>query len=207
MTCHTTWFCTIDRIMLLIKRTSSHMMSAPQGTPKEVPPSSLIVNEQLLNKHEGVFIAELWQWPPKAEQQSVGEGGSMWGKEVGGWICVRERDKTEQRDTATSWKEVTPVSQSRRVAVEKKNKDRANRGSEFREKEEISAGSLSPCLSGWRENLHGVISSTMGCSLCTLQKPEEHYKLLYEVCQVLWPRPFKTPEEFARLFFEGVVFW
>ncbi|XP_077384914.1 E3 ubiquitin-protein ligase PDZRN3-B isoform X2 [Festucalex cinctus] len=24
----------------------------------------------------------------------------------------------------------------------------------------------------------------MGCSLCTLQKPEEHYKLLYEVCQV-----------------------
>ncbi|KAK0147007.1 E3 ubiquitin-protein ligase PDZRN3-B [Merluccius polli] len=24
----------------------------------------------------------------------------------------------------------------------------------------------------------------MGCSLCTLQKPDEHYKLLYEVCQV-----------------------
>ncbi|XP_068451087.1 E3 ubiquitin-protein ligase PDZRN3-B isoform X3 [Clinocottus analis] len=24
----------------------------------------------------------------------------------------------------------------------------------------------------------------MGCSLCTLQKPQEHYKLLYEVCQV-----------------------
>lgn len=24
----------------------------------------------------------------------------------------------------------------------------------------------------------------MGCSLCTLQKPEEQYKLLYEVCQV-----------------------
>ncbi|XP_054640195.1 E3 ubiquitin-protein ligase PDZRN3-B isoform X3 [Dunckerocampus dactyliophorus] len=24
----------------------------------------------------------------------------------------------------------------------------------------------------------------MGCSLCTLRKPEEHYKLLYEVCQV-----------------------
>lgn len=24
----------------------------------------------------------------------------------------------------------------------------------------------------------------MGCSLCSLQKPEEQYKLLYEVCQV-----------------------
>ncbi|CAB1419535.1 unnamed protein product [Pleuronectes platessa] len=31
--------------------------------------------------------------------------------------------------------------------------------------------------------LDGVISSTMGCSLCTLQKPQEQYKLLYEVCQ------------------------
>lgn len=25
---------------------------------------------------------------------------------------------------------------------------------------------------------------TMGCRLCALQKPEEQYKLLYEVCQV-----------------------
>lgn len=24
----------------------------------------------------------------------------------------------------------------------------------------------------------------MGCSLCSLQKPEEQYRLLYEVCQV-----------------------
>ncbi|KAK5873036.1 hypothetical protein PBY51_013682 [Eleginops maclovinus] len=37
---------------------------------------------------------------------------------------------------------------------------------------------------GSRGSLDGVISSTMGCSLCTLQKPEEQYKLLYEVFQV-----------------------
>lgn len=101
-------------------------------------------------------------------------------------MCVRcETDKTERRDTATSREGVNPVSQRRRVAVEKEEeRAEANRGSEFRE-EEISAGSLSPCPSSWRENLHGVISSNMGCSLCTLQKPEEHYKLLYEVRQVL----------------------
>jgi len=26
--------------------------------------------------------------------------------------------------------------------------------------------------------------SMMGCRVCTLQKPQEQYKLLYEVCQV-----------------------
>lgn len=46
------------------------------------------------------------------------------------------------------------------------------------------------CLRLWRErkSLDGVTTSsatsTMGCSLCALQKPEEHHKLLYQVCQV-----------------------
>lgn len=33
---------------------------------------------------------------------------------------------------------------------------------------------------------HGTVSLTtrMGCNLCTLQKREEHYKLLYEIAQV-----------------------
>lgn len=33
---------------------------------------------------------------------------------------------------------------------------------------------------------HGAVSLTtrMGCNLCTLQKREEHYKLLYEIAQV-----------------------
>lgn len=30
----------------------------------------------------------------------------------------------------------------------------------------------------------------MGCGLCSLQKPEEQYKLLYEVCQVTARRLF-----------------
>lgn len=51
-----------------------------------------------------------------------------------------------------------------------------------RRRNKITAASL---LLGSRESVDGVISSTMGCSLCTLQKPEEQYKLLYEVCQVL----------------------
>lgn len=28
------------------------------------------------------------------------------------------------------------------------------------------------------------VSLNMGCSLCSLQKPQEQYRLLYEVCQV-----------------------
>lgn len=61
-----------------------------------------------------------------------------------------------------------------------------------RDRERVDSGSKRnkitvpvSCLSGWRQILDGVISSTMGCSLCTLRKPEEQYKLLYEVCQVL----------------------
>lgn len=67
---------------------------------------------------------------------------------------------------------------------------RVDRGSQFREQKKKKDLPLSFCLSGWRESLDGVISSTMGCSLCTLQKPEEQYKLLYEVCQVLCPSLF-----------------
>lgn len=37
---------------------------------------------------------------------------------------------------------------------------------------------------GEKEDLFCRSSLNMGCSLCTLQKPEEQYKLLYEVCQV-----------------------
>lgn len=37
-------------------------------------------------------------------------------------------------------------------------------------------------------------SPNMGCSFCSLQKPEEQYKLLYEVCQVtLPPSPWEWP--------------
>lgn len=66
----------------------------------------------------------------------------------------------------------------------KKKRHRAERGSQFREKK-ISAASSPPAWVAGGESLDGVISSTMGCSLCTLQKPEEQYKLLYEVRQVL----------------------
>lgn len=36
------------------------------------------------------------------------------------------------------------------------------------------------------ENWTPCVSTTtiMGCNLCTLQKREEHYKLLYEIAQV-----------------------
>lgn len=37
------------------------------------------------------------------------------------------------------------------------------------------------------EELAAVDTSLdMGCSLCSLRKPEEQYRLLYEVCQVTW---------------------
>lgn len=59
-------------------------------------------------------------------------------------------------------------------------------------------------LTGWRKSLD-VIFSTMGCSICTLQKPQEHYKLLYEVCQVLWPTlRERFGECFALFFFANV---
>lgn len=35
-----------------------------------------------------------------------------------------------------------------------------------------------------RLELSSDAAPTMGCSLCSLQKPEEQYRLLYEVCQV-----------------------
>lgn len=44
--------------------------------------------------------------------------------------------------------------------------------------------SVPPPLLG--ENWTPGVSTTtiMGCNLCTLQKREEHYKLLYEIAQV-----------------------
>lgn len=39
----------------------------------------------------------------------------------------------------------------------------------------------------WENRAPGVSTTTiMGCNLCTLQKREEHYKLLYEIAQVSW---------------------
>ena len=81
-------------------------------------------------------------------------------------MCA-ERDEAEPR-----------VSQSRWLCG-------CERTEGVREEEEEEEGKLPLCVSGCRESLDGVICSTMGCSLCTLQKPEEQYKLLYEVCQVL----------------------
>lgn len=45
---------------------------------------------------------------------------------------------------------------------------------------------LSPFVSVTGENWPLAARSTtiMGCNLCTLQKREEHYKLLYEIAQV-----------------------
>ena len=36
----------------------------------------------------------------------------------------------------------------------------------------------------WRALSTVSLTTRMGCNLCTLQKREEHYKLLYEIAQV-----------------------
>lgn len=67
------------------------------------------------------------------------------------------------------------------------------------------------CASAERggKSLDGVTASsatsTMGCSLCALQKPEEHHKLLYQVCQVrLGPLPpGRGDEDEVKLFSLG----
>ena len=118
----------------------------------------------------------------RERERRRGEGAcEAWRRERG--ECVRERRGWAQRDTATSWGEVNPVSPK---SGGRKKKETQSGQRESVQREDICCF-FSSCLGGWRESLDGVISSTMGCSLCTLQKPEEQYKLLYEVCQVLWP--------------------
>lgn len=58
----------------------------------------------------------------------------------GGGVCVRERDEAERRDRATSWGEVSPVSQSLRVAVSGRRESIQRGGEE--EKEDIFLHSL-----------------------------------------------------------------
>lgn len=41
-----------------------------------------------------------------------------------------------------------------------------------------------PLLLGENWTLGVSTTTIMGCNLCTLQKREEHYKLLYEIAQV-----------------------
>lgn len=95
-----------------------------------------------------------------------------------------ERDGAEQRKIQPQAGGKSILSAKVVVWLRKKDPERTEGvGSERRRRRYLLP--LSSCLSGWRESLDGVILSTMGCSLCTLQKPKEQYKLLYEVCQVL----------------------
>lgn len=162
----------------------------------EPTPPLWIISEWLLNKHEGgVYIeafaptsvssAEGW----RALERVGACKERRWGERV--CMCVRAPlcmcVKDEAERSVTSWGEVSPVSQSGCVAVEERHSGRREVSSEGRRRKRRYLLFLSSCWSSWRESLDGVICSTMGCSLCTLQKPEEQYKLLYEVCQVLWP--------------------
>lgn len=99
---------------------------------------------------------------------------------------MRGRDEAERRGIQPQAGGKSILSAQSRGGAEKRKekRHRAERGSQFREKK-ISAASSPPAWVAGGESLDGVISSTMGCSLCTLQKPEEQYKLLYEVRQVL----------------------
>lgn len=121
-----------------------------------------------------MYIAPLWQRPVVARRRAgEQERGRKHAREQwGGGVC-------EHGQTRLSGQSVGSVSPVR---------------SRLGQKEEENDG-LCLFLPVWPEGgggvLQGVTSSTMGCSLCTLQKPEEQYKLLYEVCQVRWPSSFQ----------------
>lgn len=138
-----------------------------------------------------MYIAGLWHPALRElssglrERESAGEGREHVRRGGGRGGSVRGRDEAERREIQPQAGGKSILSaQSRGAEKRKKKRHRAERGSQFREKK-ISAASSPPAWVAGGESLDGVISSTMGCSLCTLQKPEEQYKLLYEVRQVL----------------------